>query len=147
VKRIIISGVVLAGAVGLARRLRSRSADRTDRWLVVTVNCAPENLSKDALPAPLAALRDRVEIQIRPAPGGRGTELGARLLRSGPSGVVARITGADPRQEVRSALREAKSLLETGEVLRADTPSTNRPTVGGKILETATRRAGGEGRL
>ncbi|HEX2317090.1 MAG TPA: hypothetical protein VHJ17_25315, partial [Thermomonospora sp.] len=68
-------------------------------------------------------------------------------LGGGRGGPVRRMRGDDPRQAVRSALREAKSLVETGEVVLPDAPPTTRPTPGGKVLDLATRRAGGEGRL
>ena len=88
---------------------------------------------------------------MRPAPGGRGTELAARLRSgtapSGLGGIAARAAGNDPRQQVRSALRQSKQLLETGEVLSPDEPSTTRRTLRSLPLELATRRAGGEGRL
>jgi hypothetical protein len=60
---------------------------------------------------------------------------------------VARIAGKDPRQELRAALRQARQLLETGEILRPDTPPTTRRTLRNLPLELATRRARGEGRL
>ena len=104
------------------------------------------------LPGPLAALGDLVEVQVRPAPGGKGTELAARLRTPEPTGAgsaVARISGDDPRQQVRSALREAKQLIEVGEVLRVDpAPHGSRSaTPTGKLVELGTRRAPGEGVL
>ena len=59
---------------------------------------------------------------------------------------MARVTGRDPRQDVRLALRQAKSLLETGDVLSPDTASTH-PGLGGRLVRLVGRRAGGEGRL
>ncbi len=145
------------GAGALWRWMSRRAADGVedngaeDRWLLVTVNRPPDEVvSDERLPEPLARLGDAIVVQVHPAPGGRGTELAARLVDpapSGASGVAARVSGQDPRQAVRAALREAKSLIETGEVLRADEPSTTRATAGGKLLGLATRRAGGEGRL
>lgn len=158
-KAIVRRGVAVAGlgvGAGALWRWRSRHAAVGDngvahRWLVVTVNRPPDEVvSDERLPEPLARLGDAIEVQASPAPGGRGTELAARLVDpapSGPSAVAARLTGQDPRQAVRAALREAKSLIETGEVLRADEPPTTRATPGGKLLGLATRRAGGEGRL
>jgi hypothetical protein len=66
---------------------------------------------------------------------------------SGLRGAVARAAGNDPRQAVRTALRQAKQLAETGEVLEPDTPPTSRRTLRNLPLELATRRARGEGRL
>jgi hypothetical protein len=102
------------------------------------------------LPEPLAGLGDAVEVRLRPAPGGRGTELAARLrdgAPAGPGAAVARIAGKDPRQEVRAALRQSRQLLETGEVLTPDEQPTARRTLHSLPLELATRRARGEGRL
>jgi hypothetical protein len=48
---------------------------------------------------------------------------------------------------VRSALRDAKSLIETGEVIKPTEPPTTRQTLLGMPLELAIRRSGGEGRL
>jgi hypothetical protein len=109
-------------------------------------------MPESRVPAPLAELGDLVEVEVRPAPGGKGTELRARLRSPEPTGVAstaARLSGDDPRQRVRIALREAKQLIEVGEVLRVDpTPHgrrTSTPT--GAIVEAATKRAGGEGVL
>ena len=122
-----------------------------DRWHSVTVNRPPEEVAPEGrLPEPLAGLGDAVEVRLRPAPGGRGTELAARLrdgAPAGPGAAVARIAGKDPRQEVRAALRQSKQLLETGEVLSPDEPPTTRRTLRSLPLELATRRARGEGRL
>lgn len=150
-------GLMAAGAVGVARWAASRGADRMgdaephNRWLKVTVACPPERLSQpDGLPDPVARLTDRAEVSVRPAPGGRGTELGLRLYDQPPTGLAgtaARLSGHDPRQELRRALRDAKSIIETGEVIRPDRPSTTHDTLTGKPLEYAINRAGGEGRL
>jgi hypothetical protein len=59
----------------------------------------------------------------------------------------ARLAGQDERQDLRRALREAKALLETGEVMRPDTPPTTHETPGGKLVGLLSRRAGGEGVL
>ena len=104
------------------------------------------------VPDPLAELGDLVEVEVRPAPGGRGSELRARLRGSEPSGAAsaaARLSGDDPRQQVRIALREAKQLIEVGEVLRVDpTPHGQRKsTPTGAVVDLATKRAEGEGVL
>jgi hypothetical protein len=46
---------------------------------------------------------------------------------------------------VRRALRHAKSLIETGEVLRTEPTRPRSP--GGKLIDAIARRSGGEGRL
>src|SRR5215208_6528896 len=133
-----LSRVVVVAGVGagvlVVRRMTTRQVGdgaariAPDRWHTVTVNRPPEEV----------------------APGGRGTEMAVRLrddAPAGPSGAVARITGKDPRQEVRAALRQSKQLLETGEVLTPDEQPTARRTLRNLPLELATRRARGEGRL
>ncbi len=123
------------------------------RWRSVTINKSPQEVMPDGrVPEPLAALGDLVEVQVRKAPGDKGTELAARLRQPEPSGlgpVVARVSGEDPREQVRAALRQAKQLIEVGEVLRVDPAphGTRTATPTGKLVELATRRAGGEGLL
>src|SRR4051812_14433896 len=119
------AGVVVARQV---RRGGAATHDSRDRWHSVTVNCEPERLG--AKPPPLDELGFPVEIRIRPAPGGRGTELAARVA-----------PGADREQirELRSALRSARSLAEVGEVLRPDSPATTEPTLTSAPLAYATR--------
>ena len=80
------------------------------RWRAVTVLTDPEQL-RNATPAPLTAFGDRLEVRVTPAPGDRGAELAARFR--GP------VTD-DEIGELRAALREAKALVEVGEVLRVD---------------------------
>jgi hypothetical protein len=144
-----------AGVVGIRAVRRAMSGPSRDddeaarnRWLAVTVLRSPEEVVADGkLPAPLAELGDLVEVQVRPAPGDKGTELAARLTRPGPTSVSARVQGKDPRQKVRTALREAKSILEVGEIVRADSPPTTHPGPGGRLVQKATDIAQGEGRL
>ncbi|HEX2314497.1 MAG TPA: hypothetical protein VHJ17_12210, partial [Thermomonospora sp.] len=81
-RRTVSSALAAAGIVGVAWRLgrrsgRRRRQDEADRWLVVTVNCPVERLS-GPLPEPLARISESVEVRVRTAPGGRGTELAAR---------------------------------------------------------------------
>jgi hypothetical protein len=150
----VVAGVG-AGVVAVRRVANRQSGNGAraagDRWHPVTVNRPAEEVAPDGnLPEPLAALGDAIEVRVRPGPGGRGTELAARLRQGPPSGlggVAARAAGRDPRQDLRSALRQARQLLETGEILQADRPTTTRRTLRNLPLELATRRAGGEGRL
>ncbi len=153
-----VSAVGDAGA-GLLRQLQRwmpgngpvSAAEPRSRWRAVTVNRSPEEVLPDGVPpAPLARLGDLVEVQVRPAPGGRGSELRARLRTTEPAGAgSSRVTGDDPRQQVRAALRESKALLEVGEVLRVDpAPHGKRTqTPAGKLIDLATKRAPGEGVL
>jgi hypothetical protein len=156
VSRVVMLAGVGAGVIAVrriaTRRLGDGAANQaSDRWHTVTVNRPAEAVAPDGrLPEPLAELGDAVEVRLRPAPADRGTELAARLRDGAPTGVrgaAARAAGNDPRQHLRAALRQAKQLLETGEVLSPDKPPTTRRTLRGLPLELATRRAGGEGRL
>jgi hypothetical protein len=111
------------------------------RWRAVTVLTAPGDEPTAAnLPAPLEAFGDRVEVRITPAPGGKGTELAARY-RERPS-----------EQEVgalREALRDAKQLIEVGEILRVDPAphGVRTPTPQGSLLDGMTKAAPREGVL
>ena len=160
--RAISTAVVVAGgaAVVLVRQLQRRAAgsageaaEPRSRWRAVTISRSPDEVMPDnRVPDPLAELGDLVEVEVRPAPGGKGSELRARLRSPEPAGVAsaaARLSGDDPRQRVRAALREAKQLIEVGEVLRVDPAPHGRrtPTPAGAIVEAATKRAGGEGLL
>ena len=139
-------------APGSGAAASDASAESRNRWRAVTVNKpAAEVAPAGILPEPLAALDDRVEVRITAAPDGKSTEIAARLRApepSGPAAVSGRLAGSDPRQAVRSALRESKALIETGEVLRVRSPAGQRtPTPGGKLLDAVTRRARAEGVL
>jgi hypothetical protein len=147
-------GVVAAG-VGVARWMAGRpktvmraARERAprNRWIMVTVNCSPQRLaSRSDLPEPITRLGDAVDIKICPAPGDRGTELGARLRelpRTRIAGMVMRRHEEDPRHVVEQALREAKAIIETGEVVRRDWPPSAQPVQVGKLLEFAGRRGG-----
>jgi hypothetical protein len=135
------------------RRIHEEDEGEThrDRWHFVTINRPPDEVMPgDRPPGPLAEMVDKIDLQMRRAPRNRGTELGARLIQpvpTGPAETIARLTGDDPRQKLRKALRETKMLLETGEILQADKPPTTRPTLRSIPVKLATRRARGEGRL
>jgi hypothetical protein len=125
---------------------------RTDRWHVVTVNRPPDEvLPGGRRPEPLSELGDAVDVRAVPAPGDRGTELGARLREGAslppPRDDGATVDGNEPRQRVRTALRNSKQLLETGEILRPDNLGTARTTLLNLPLTIATRVARGEGIL
>jgi hypothetical protein len=160
--RVVSTVAVAAGGAavvlvrGLQRRAEAGAGDAAEprsRWRAVTINLSPEEvMPENQLPGPLAELGDLVEVEVRPAPGGKGSELRARLRSPEPTGAASaasRLSGDDPRQRVRAALREAKQLIEVGEVLRVDpTPHGRRPpTPTGALVEAATKRAGGEGVL
>ncbi|WP_243705011.1 hypothetical protein [Micromonospora sp. KC723] len=114
-----------------------RAADagpRPGRWQVVTVDRpAGEVLPGGRWPEPLRPLAGAVELWLRPAPGGRGTELAARPLggRATLPGMAAHLVGDDPGRYLRDTLRRVKQFVETGEVLRADRSPVDRPAVPG----------------
>jgi len=69
----------------------------------------------------------------------------ARLTGEAPD--TGRLTGQDALAPVRTALREAKALAETGEVVRSDERRTPHPGPAGRLLQALDRRAQGAGRL
>ncbi|MEV6518595.1 hypothetical protein AB0M37_22720 [Micromonospora chalcea] len=134
IRRLTAGALALAagGARRLADRLPQRAATdpRPGRWQKVTVAAAPERvLPAGRWPEPLRRLDGAVEAWARPAPGGRGTELAIRPLGGECTlpGFAAHLVGDDPGRYLRHVLRQTKQLLETGEVLRADRPPTDRP--------------------
>lgn len=139
--RTTAAGAALAGGVAavrliLARQQRRRpaSADGGHRWHVLTAYRPFDDVDGN-LPDVLAGRRDELEVQLRPAPGDRGTEIAARA--TGPA-----VTDDD----VRRALREARSLLEVGEVLRPGGPTTE-PTPLNRPLRAVTARGREKGLL
>jgi hypothetical protein len=111
------------------------------RWRAVTVDRPIQEL-EGGVPGPLAELGDAVEVRLRQAPGDKGTELQARLTRTGHDP----INGQDPLEALRSALRKAKQVAEVGYVLEPDPTATKRTPLN-EPLRQATKHAGGEGRL
>jgi hypothetical protein len=114
------------------------------RWLVVTVEAPPELVAPDGrLPGPLADLGETVEVQLRPAPGDQGTELAARVRRDGDIGPDDASDAGQLRGQLRAALRQAKQLVEVGEVLVAGPrPEGYRPrTLTGRLVDRAERGA------
>jgi hypothetical protein len=112
-------------------------------WLVVTVFREPSDVDTTELPAPLAEFGDRIEVRVRPAADGKGTELAARLRDQQSGSAARRLTGSDPQADLRSALRRAKQLIEVGEVLAVDPAPHGKRTAtpGGVLLEAWTKVA------
>lgn len=123
----------LAAARRRARPVDPRPDTRpTGGWEVVTVDRpANEVLPGGRWPEPLRRLGRAIQVDSRPAPAGRGTELAARI-RPGATlpGLAAHVAGDHPNRVVRAALRQTKQLTETGEVLRADRSPTDREPTG-----------------
>jgi hypothetical protein len=137
----------------MLRQMPKSLQEPKDRWLVLTVNKRQDEIAPhNTWPQPLADLGDEVEIELRQAPGNRGTEIAVRERepgQTGPGGTTSRIAGRTRTQDIRSALRRTKQLLETGEVLAVDPqpPGRRKPTPGGALIAAATNRAGREGVL
>jgi hypothetical protein len=129
--KVLLAAGVAAAATVVRRRRRTTPAE-PDGWLAVTVNRSPDEVGA-SLPEPLTRLG--AEVRVRPATGDKGTELMAK-----PSATVS-------RPDLRIALRQAKSLLETGEVIEPSAPPTTHPGPMGKVLHLVTNRAAGGGRL
>jgi hypothetical protein len=121
------------------------------RWHAVTVDVPAERLAPGGRPpAELANLGDLVEVRVRAAPGGRGTELAARLRageRADLRAVAGRLRGTDPVQRVRAALRRAKQRAETGEVLLTDASGAPDRSPRGLPARLLDRHGLDEGRL
>lgn len=151
VARVGSAAALAGGAVLLVRVARGRAPRGPvtggwtgSGWLAVTVLREPSDLDTHQLPAPLAELGDRVEVRVRPAAGGKGTELAARLRdRPAPASAPSRLGGRDPEAGLRSALRRAKQVYEVGEVLAVDPAPHGRRTATpwGALLEAWTRVA------
>jgi hypothetical protein len=142
-----IVAAVTAGGVAARRVLATRmpmmpGRRREPGWLVATIYRSPTDIAPEGrLPEPLERLGDAVEVRIRPAPGDRGTELSVRPREAG-----GRPASRDAWRMARLALREAKQLCETGEVLQPDAPPTTRRTLLNRPLEYAASHAREEGR-
>lgn len=134
-----IAAAGLGAGAAVARRRSAPRAGTAGRPLVLTVNRPVDDVAREVLEdekaiGPLADVPGHVDIELRPAPGGRGTEI--------------QVTGEPgSASQLRAALRDAKQVIETGEVLRADRPGTAQPTPLNAPLRAVTARAKQEGRL
>jgi hypothetical protein len=108
----VVAAAVVAGAVAL-RWPRSTA-------YAVVVDRPPDELAPDGrLPAPLASLGPGVAVALRPACGGRRTELVVRVRDREPAVLAALsewLAGESRRTAVRSALWETKRLAESAGV-------------------------------
>jgi hypothetical protein len=153
-----VKTTVAVGAVGVAAGLVARSLVRQreesegdgrhpEGWKSVTVLGDAGRFAPGSYPAPLQRLADLLEIRTQTAPGDKGFEVHARI-REGAD-VTAVLGDDDPEQALRAALRDAKQVIETGEVLRAKPrPHGHRPpTPLGALVDKAEDDAKGEGVL
>ncbi|MDQ1085278.1 MULTISPECIES: hypothetical protein [Microbacterium] len=144
-------GIGVAGvAAGLVARTlvkKERESDgdgaHPEGWKAVTILGDAAEFSRGGYPEPLQRLAGGLEIRVEPAPGDKGFEVHARV-REG-----AQLEGDDPARALREALRDAKQVFETGEILRATPrPHGERPpTLLGGAVDKAEDEAKGEGVL
>lgn len=152
-RRLLCLALIAAGAVAIGYRAKTYDrlrAKREDHWHVITVNQPLSTIAPNGeLPEPLNSMLEEIEVVMQPAPGDKGTEIAARLIAPVPTGVMSaatRLSGKDPRQQLRQVLRETKSRLEAGEVVEADGLSS-RFTLTNAPLTLATRLSRKEGRI
>lgn len=153
-----VKTAVAVGATGLAAGLVARSLVKKERegdgdgrhpegWKAVTVLGDPAAFVDGGYPEPLRRIAGVLEVRVDAAPGDKGFEVHARL-REGAD-VAAAVGDEDPDQALRAALRDAKQVFETGEVLRAvPRPHGRRPfTMLGSAVDKAEAEAKGGGVL
>lgn len=153
-----VKTAVAVGAAGVAAGLVARSVVRAKRdsegdgrhpegWKSVTILGDASAWGEGRYPEPLQRLAGMIEVRLAIAPGDKGFELHARLRDGADVGEAA--GEEDPDQALRAALRDAKQLIETGEVLRAKPrPHGKRPTtLLGAVVDKAEDGAKGEGVL
>lgn len=92
----------------------------------------------------------RGQVELSPAPGDRGTEVWVRLTYHVPAGrlgaAVATLTGDDPDQVLRTALRRTKQLLECGQVVAVDGQPSGRGPVQERVTSFVDHRLATGGR-
>ncbi|WP_146078178.1 hypothetical protein [Subtercola sp. Z020] len=128
---------------------QSGEGEPASRWRSVTVILPLDEVAPGgSLPGSLTTWGPDVETRVRRAPGDKGTEISARFRRSASADRSKRAEG-DRARRLRRSLREAKQLIEVGEILRVDpTPHGRRKaTPMGAVVEFATDRGAEEGLL
>jgi hypothetical protein len=147
-KVITTVGMLAKRALRLIDHKPEKKVHDVNRWQVVTIARSPDEIVPDGeLPEPLQALGDDIEVDVHPAPGGRGTELAARFrssVKPEAAGDGEARTEDHPGATLRKALREAKQLAEVGEILSLlPRPEGKRPaTPTGKLVDKAEEEAG-----
>jgi len=133
-------------ARSLVKKERESDGDgaHPEGWKAVTVLGEARDFESGGYPEPLARLAESLEIRIDPAPGDKGFEVHARVREGADAGV-----DDDLEKALREALRDAKQIFETGEVLRATPrPHGERPrTLLGSAVDEAEDEAKGKGVL
>lgn len=127
------SAIVGAAGFRLLSARRDEQRNHSGRRHVITVFRPLEEI-RDNLPEVLNRWGE-VTVDLRMAPGGRGTEISAQALG-----------GSVSDRDLRRALREGRSLLEVGEVLHPGGPTTE-PTLLNRPLRAVARHGREEGLL
>jgi hypothetical protein len=137
---VAVSGAALAAVVVIRAASARPSRGESNRWRTVTVVTPLESI---VLPEPLGAFGDAIEVRLTVAPSDKGTQIAARFANPLDAQDETNVS------ELRMALRESKSLLETGEVVRLDPkPEGSRPaTPAGLLTDLLTRKSSGKGVL
>ena len=90
-----------------------------------------------------SAFQHRGSLELREAPGKRGTEatlaFGYQLPGGGLGRGLTAVFGEHPEQQVREGLRRLKQLMETGEIATTAGQPTGRRGIKGRILESLYR--------
>ncbi len=139
---------VAAGLVARSLVKKGRESDgdgeHPEGWKAVTILGDADDFTSGGYPEPLRRVADSLEIRVQPAPGDKGFEVHARV-REGTD-----LPGEkDAPRKLRQALRDAKQVFETGEILRVKPrPHGERPpTLLGGAVDKAEADAKGEGVL
>ena len=98
-----------------------------ERW--ANLESMPDSLR--SLSRSTSGTDERAIVELRHAPGGRGTEVRVEIEytpRGGALGsMFARLVGGDPTGQIRQDLRRFRQIVENGEVVLSDGPSLRRP--------------------
>lgn len=127
--RMLGAGVIAGGAAVLGTSYAMARATKPAQMITraVTIACTPAEIRAALVESPLADLDnllDETPVQLRTAPGGRGTEVIVRLHhRASDVGAIRalrKLFGKDIAQELGRALARLKQRLETGTEARSD---------------------------
>lgn len=153
-----VKTAVTVAAAGVAAGLVARSLVRERResdgdgrhpqgWKAVTILGDSASFEEGGYPEPLQRIASALEVRLDRAPGDKGFEVHARVRDD--AGATELFGDDDPDQALRVALRDAKQIFETGEILRqTPRPHGHRPTtLLGAAVDMAEDDAKGEGVL
>jgi uncharacterized membrane protein len=104
--------------------VRAAGGKRLTYETIVTEERSGEVLAWES--APGAKIRSTNRLEFRDAPGGRGTEIHAKMTYDPPLGPLGKLaamaTQKAPELQVRRDLRRFKQLVETGEIATTEGP-------------------------